>query len=138
MIYRHLVTCILLLTSITINVTAFPPSSPAGGNYLALDGVNDYAVFDFKAFNVLLPKDTDEFTVEAWVYPTTPPDKNITALKHRIFFSIPLIYSHHYSRTWRFPMKTFINPFARNLQAHTIMSSGIYLYTINTSNTTSN
>ena len=80
MIYRQLFTCLLLLTLIAHNGTAFPPSSPAGGNYLALDGVDDYAVLDFKTFDVLLPKGTDEFTVEAWVYPTTPPDKNTTAM----------------------------------------------------------
>ena len=80
MIYRQLFTCLLLLTLITRNSTAFPPSSPAGGNYLALDGIDDYAVLDFKTFDVLLPKGTDEFTVEAWVYPTTPPDKNTTAM----------------------------------------------------------
>ena len=80
MIYRQLFTCLLLLTLIVRNSTAFPPSSPAGGNYLALDGIDDYAVLDFKTFDVLLPKGTDEFTVEAWVYPTTPPDKNTTAM----------------------------------------------------------
>ena len=80
MIYRQLFTCLLFLILIARNGTAFPPSSPAGGNYLALDGIDDYAVLDFKTFDVLLPKGTDEFTVEAWVYPTTPPDKNTTAM----------------------------------------------------------
>ena len=80
MIYRQFFTCLLLLTLIAHNGTAFPPSSPAGGNYLALDGVDDYAVLDFKTFDVLLPEGTDEFTVEAWVYPTTPPDKHTTAM----------------------------------------------------------
>ena len=58
----------------------FHPASPAGGNYLVLDGVDDYAVLDFNTFGVLLPKDTDEFTVEAWVYPTTPPAENTYAM----------------------------------------------------------
>jgi len=69
-----------LLTLIPLGATAFPPASPAGGNYLVLDGVDDYAVLDFKTFGVLLPKGTDDFTVEAWVYPTTPPDGNIYAM----------------------------------------------------------
>ena len=59
---------------------AQPQPSPAGGNYLALDGVDDYAVLDLKTFGILLPKGTDEFTVEAWVYPTTPPDKDTEAV----------------------------------------------------------
>ena len=80
MIYRHILTSLFLFTLIPLSTNAFPPSSPAGGNYLALDGVDDYAVLDFEAFDVLLPKGTDEFTVEAWVYPTTPPDKNTTAM----------------------------------------------------------
>ena len=77
--HRQILTCLFLLTLIPLSATAFPPVSPAGGNYLVLDGVDDYAVLDFKTFGVLLPKGTDEFTVEAWVYPTTPPDGNIYA-----------------------------------------------------------
>ena len=79
MIYRHILLPLFLLTLIPLNTNAFPPSSPAGGNYLGLDGVDDYAVLDFETFGILLPEGTDEFTVEAWVYPTTPPGKNITA-----------------------------------------------------------
>ena len=78
--HRQMLTCLFLLTFIPLSATAFPPASPAGGNYLILDGVDDYAVLDFKTHGVLLPKDTDEFTVEAWVYPTTPPDENIYAM----------------------------------------------------------
>lgn len=80
MTHRQILTSLFLLVCIPFSVNAFPPSSPAGGNYLTLDGVDDYAVLDFKTFDVLLPEGTDEFTVEAWVYPTTPPDKNITAM----------------------------------------------------------
>ena len=79
MIHRHILTCLFLLTLIPLSAKAFPPASPAGGNYLVLDGVDDYAVLDFKIFGALLPKGTDEFIVEAWVYPTTPPDENIYA-----------------------------------------------------------
>ena len=80
MTHRPILTYLLLLTLIPLSAYAFPPSSPAGGNYLTLDGVDDYAVLNFKTFDVLLPEGTDEFTVEAWVYPTTPPDKNTTAM----------------------------------------------------------
>ena len=80
MVHRHTLTCLFLLAIIPLSAKAFPPASPAGGNYLVLDGVDDYAVLDFKTFGVLLPKDTDEFTVEAWVYPTTPPDGNVYAM----------------------------------------------------------
>ena len=81
MTHRHILTCLLLLALIPLSAKAFPPASPAGGNYLVLDGVDDYAVLDFKTFGVLLPKGTDEFTVEAWVYPTTPlPDMDTHAM----------------------------------------------------------
>ena len=81
MTHRHILTCLLLLALIPLSAKAFPPASPAGGNYLVLDGVDDYAVLDFKTFGVLLPKGTDGFTVEAWVYPTTPlPDLDTHAM----------------------------------------------------------
>ena len=79
MTQRHTLIYLFLVTFIPLSANAFPPSSPAGGNYLVLDGVNDYAVLDFEAFGILLPQGTDEFTVEAWVYPTAEPEKNITA-----------------------------------------------------------
>ena len=72
--------CLFLIALIPSSAKAFPPPSPAGGNYLVLDGVDDYAVLDFKTFGILLPKGTDEFTVEAWVYLTTPPDENVYAM----------------------------------------------------------
>lgn len=75
MIYRQLLVC-LLLTFIPLSAKAFPPASPAGGNYLVLDGIDDHAVLSFKTFGRPLPKGTEEFTVEAWVYPTTSPDKD--------------------------------------------------------------
>ena len=55
-------------------------ASPAGGNYLVLDGDDDHAVLDFETFGYFLPDGTDEFTFEAWVYPTTPPDNKDTSL----------------------------------------------------------
>ena len=75
MIHRQILTCLLLIL-IPLSAKAFPPASPAGGNYLALDGVDDHAVLDFETFGRLLPKGTEEFTVEAWVYLTKPPDKD--------------------------------------------------------------
>lgn len=79
MTYRQIFICFCLFALIVTNAKAFPPSSPAGGNYLVLDGVDDYAVLDFETFGILLPEGTDEFTVEAWVYPTKPPAKNMSA-----------------------------------------------------------
>ena len=82
---RHLQNLLLFsrfffLALIPLSAEAFPPPSPAGGNYLVLDGIDDYAVLDFKTFGLLLPKGTDEFTVEAWVYPTTPPNTDTHAM----------------------------------------------------------
>ncbi len=71
--------CLFLLLLIPLNVEAVPPPSPAGGNYLTLDGVDDHAVLDFETFGLLMPKGTDEFTFEAWIYLTTLPDENIIA-----------------------------------------------------------
>ena len=77
---RHLLTGLFLLTLIPVSAKALPPPSPAGGNYLTLDGVDDYAVLDFQTFGLLLPEGTEEFTVEAWIYPTTPPADDIHAM----------------------------------------------------------
>ena len=74
--HRQILTCLFLLTLIPLSTKALPPPSPAGGNYLVLDGVDDYAVLDFETFGYLLPDGTDELTFEAWIYPTAPPDKN--------------------------------------------------------------
>ena len=80
MIYRQIFACLSLLILISLSAKAFPPASPAGGNYLVLDGVDDHAVLDFKTFGRPLPNGMEEFTVEAWVYPTTPPDNGNTLL----------------------------------------------------------
>ena len=80
MIHRYILTCLFLLTLIPLSAKAFPPPSPAGGNYLVLDGVDDHAVLDFKTHGILFPKGTERFTVEAWVYPTTPPAGNVYAM----------------------------------------------------------
>ena len=77
---RHLLICLFLLALMPLSAKALPPPSPADGNYLELDGVDDYAVLDFETFGVLLPEGTDEFTIEAWIYPTTPPADDIHAM----------------------------------------------------------
>ena len=72
--------CLFLLVLIPMRAEAIPPFSPAGGNYLALDGVDDLAILDFETFGLLLPKGADEFTFEAWIYPTTLLNKDILAI----------------------------------------------------------
>ena len=78
--YRQILTCLFLLALIPLSAKALPPPSPAGGNYLVLDGVDDYAVLDFETFGYLLPDGTDQLTFEAWIYPTTPPPNKDTVL----------------------------------------------------------
>ncbi len=78
--YRHLLACLSLLLLLPLSVKAFPPASPAGGNYLVLDGDDDHAVLDFQTFGRPLPNGTEEFTFEAWIYPTTPSDNGNTLL----------------------------------------------------------
>ena len=78
-IYRPILAC-LLLVFLPLSAQAVPPPSPAGGNYLVLDGDDDHAVLDFKTFGRPLLNGTQEFTVEAWVYPTTPPDKDTAGM----------------------------------------------------------
>ena len=72
--------CLFLFVFISMRAEAVPPPSPAGGNYLALDGVDDHAILDFETFGLLMPKGTGEWTFEAWIYPTTPPDENMHAV----------------------------------------------------------
>ena len=80
MIYRRIFVCFFLLALMPLSAKALPPPSPAGGNYLVLDGVDDYAVLDFETFGYLLPDGTDQLTFEAWIYPTTPPPNKDTVL----------------------------------------------------------
>ena len=78
--HRQILTYLFLLALIPLSAKALPPPSPAGGNYLVLDGVDDYAVLDFETFGYLLPDGTDQLTFEAWIYPTTPPPNKDTVL----------------------------------------------------------
>ena len=70
----------LFLILLPLSAKALPPPSPAGGNYLVLNEIKDHAVLDFETFGYFLPDGTTEFTFEAWVYPTTPPDNKNTSL----------------------------------------------------------
>ncbi|MCG9134303.1 hypothetical protein J5I95_21790 [Candidatus Poribacteria bacterium] len=78
--HRQILTYLFLLALMPLSAKALPPASPAGGNYLVLDGVDDYAVLDFETFGSLLPDGTEEFTFEAWIYLTAPPDKKETTV----------------------------------------------------------
>jgi len=73
-IYRFVCPIIILCACTPLLWGSF--RSPAGGNCLELDGKDDYAVLDFKTFGTLFEKRTRNLTVEAWVYPTTAPDKD--------------------------------------------------------------
>ena len=88
-------TCLFLFVFIPLGAEAIPPASPAGGNYLALDGVDDHAVLDFETFGLLLPEGTDEWTFEAWIYPTTPPDQNIHAVVLSQQVKMNIVNQHH-------------------------------------------
>ena len=82
-------TSLFLLVFIPMRAEAMPPPSPGGGNYLVLDGVDDRAILDFETFGLLMPKDTDAFTFEAWIYPTTLPkqiDAIVLSQQVRIYF----------------------------------------------------
>ena len=57
-----------------------PPPSPAGGNYLALDGADDYAFLDFGIYGLLFQEGTNNLTVEAWIYPTEAPDDDTVGI----------------------------------------------------------
>ena len=72
--------CLFLLVLISMRAESLPPPSPAGGNYLVLDGVDDHAILDFETFGILLPKGADEYTFEAWIYLTKPPNEDTLAL----------------------------------------------------------
>ena len=87
--------CVFLLVLIPMRAEAVPPPSPAGGNYLVLDGVDDHAILDFETFGLLMPKGTDEWTFEAWIYPTTPPDENIHAVVLSQQVKMNIVNPHH-------------------------------------------
>ena len=96
--------CLFLTALIPMRAEAMPPPSPAGGNYLALDGVDDHAILDLETFGLLLPKGTDKFTFEAWIYPTTPPDKDIHAmvLSQQVWMDV-MSHDHEEFKNLRIP-----------------------------------
>lgn len=67
---------IIFCICINISIVWGIPPSPAGGNYLTLDGKDDFAFLDFNKFGALFEDNTHEFTVEAWIYPTSAPDND--------------------------------------------------------------
>ena len=74
----------LFFILISISVQAnLPEPSPAGGNYLELDGKDDYAVLDFDKFGALFKEGTKDLTVEAWIYPTSMPEGDTIAVLFR-------------------------------------------------------
>ena len=62
--YKYLLSAVLLL-GLAIPIFSFQ----ASGGVLSLDGEDDYAILRLPEHGYLFPKNTDEFTVEAWFYP---------------------------------------------------------------------
>ena len=121
--------CLFLLVFMPMRTEAMPPPSPAGGNYLVLDGVDDHAILDFETFGLLIPEGTDAFTFEAWIYPT-PLNKDIHAmvLSQQVMMDI-VSYDHEEFRGLRVLLnmskKDFTIRFSAHLArdvGHTIMS----------------
>jgi len=74
-----------------------PPASPGGGGYLQLDGKHDYAALDFDDFGVLFEPGTNELTIEAWIYPTLPPNKDSVGI---ILSQQVAMYTFSYGSGW--------------------------------------
>jgi hypothetical protein len=72
--------CFLMSIIPTFSHAVLPPLSPAGGNYLSLNGKDEYVTLDFGILGALFEKGTKELTVEAWIYPTLIPDKDNVAV----------------------------------------------------------
>ncbi|MBD3182108.1 hypothetical protein GF312_07440, partial [Candidatus Poribacteria bacterium] len=95
-IFRNIITLTsFIITFLSVNIVFVwnaicqPIPSPAGGNYLVLDGMEDYAFLDFDRFDVLLEKGTKEFTVEVWIYPTSvPKDKVSVVLSQQVVIQL--------------------------------------------------
>ncbi len=64
----------VLLLSLVMPVFCFEPS----GGILVLDGEDDYAILPLAEHGYIIPRNTEEFTVEVWFYPKSEPKK-----KHR-------------------------------------------------------
>ena len=68
--YKLLLSAVFLL-SLVVPVFSFQPS----GGVLMLDGEDDYARLPLAEHGYIIPRNTDEFTVEVWFYPKTEPKK---------------------------------------------------------------
>ncbi len=66
-----LLSVVLLLGLLVLPVFSFEPS----GGVLVLDGEDDYAILPLAEHGYIIPRNTDEFTVEVWFYPKAEPQK---------------------------------------------------------------
>ena len=83
------------------------PPSPAGGNYLALDGEDNYAFLDFKTHGILFGEGANSLTVEGWIYPTSVPDDDTigTILSQQF-----VIYTVNWKGDLRLCMRVYVLP----------------------------
>ncbi|RKU28955.1 hypothetical protein C6499_09485 [Candidatus Poribacteria bacterium] len=86
--FKLLFSAVLLLGLLAIPVFSFQPS----GGVLMLDGEDDYAILPFAEHGYILPRNTDEFTVEVWFYPKTEaklePEKSNIILSQQVRFGL--------------------------------------------------
>ena len=73
---KFLLSVMLLLGLLAIPVFSFEPS----GDVLMLDGEDDYAILPFAEHGYIFPRNTDEFTVEVWLYPKTETEPELGEL----------------------------------------------------------
>ena len=78
----------VLLLSLVVPVFSFAPS----GGVLVLDGEDDYAILPFAEHGYILPRNTDEFTVEVWFYPKAEvelePGKSNIIMSQQVRFGL--------------------------------------------------
>jgi hypothetical protein len=101
--YKNLsffVLCFLMNILSTFAQAGLPELSPAGGNYLVIDGKDDYAFLDFDKVNVLIKKGTSKFTVEAWIYPISVPENEVSVvLSQQVCFQLVNYNNPDYQET---------------------------------------
>ena len=88
--YKLLLSAVLLLGLLAIPVFSFQPS----GGVLMLDGEDDYAILPLADHGYIIPRNTDEFTVEVWFYSKTetepePGESNIILSQQVRFGLVP-------------------------------------------------
>ena len=78
----------VLLLSFVFPVFSFAPS----GGVLVLDGEDDYAILPFAEHGYIIPRNTEEFTVEVWFYPKAEaklePGKSNIILSQQVRFGL--------------------------------------------------